>query len=698
MKKLSILLVVILFLGINVIANSKVLSKNKLLDVPVITTDKVPTRFCAGEYFEVSFQASGTFTVGNVFTAQISDKFGGWTSPVDIGNLDSKIPDIIPARIPKTTTEGYAYRVRVISSEPGVIGSDNGDNISIYPIANTNIIGDTIVCNNVEKTYSAVYEDNVLCLWRATNGELLTDSTGFNIQVQWDRFHQNGRLTLIKTNVATDCSDTTNLNIYIKSPPVVDISWGDYDVCQGETVRYSAASSTISIYYWEVQGGIILGESNLKDVDVQWNSAGLGYIELRKSNQFGCVGSEKKEVIVNPRPQANIIGNNTGFSGKKSTYHTEYVDSLSYQWHIDNGSIKGDSILDSLVILWGDKGQANLQLIVTNKNTNCSDTSEMIITIKESVQLSPIVGNFEPCAFSIEEYSTENSKDLALKWSAVNGDIIGADNGNSVQVHWSDSRGGEIKYLAIDLSTNFKDSIQEHVNLNSLPTVSLDDLADACEKDEPFELSGGKPEGGKFSGDGVQDNRFYPAVAGLGQHLITYTFTNNKGCSNDATKTINVKPSPPKPTISADENGFISSADEGNQWFYDGDPIEGATEKRYKPPYKSGSYSVQVTDSNGCKSEMSEMVLIGIEDKRNNQFSIYPNPSDGNFIMQVPANISKINLDVYNIIGRLVAKKEIIGNTQNEIKLKLNNLNTGIYILNIYFSNHRFIKKLIINK
>ena len=178
----------------------------------------------------------------------------------------------IAARIPKTTAEGFGYRVRVISSEPGVIGSDNGDNITIYPVANTNIIGDTIVCNNVVKTYSTVYEDNIICLWRVKNGELLTDSTGFNIQIQWDRFYQNGTLTLIKTNVATECSDTTNWKIYIKSPPAVEIAWGDYNVCQGETVGYSAASSTLSIYHWEVQGGVIIGASNLKDVDVIYDS------------------------------------------------------------------------------------------------------------------------------------------------------------------------------------------------------------------------------------------------------------------------------------------------------------------------------------------------------------------------------------------------------------------------------------------
>ena len=40
----------------------------------------------------------------------------------------------------------------------------------------------------------------------------------------------------------------------------------------------------------------------------------------------------------------------------------------------------------------------------------------------------------------------------------------------------------------------------------------------------PFELSGGSPEGGTFSGPGVNDGTFSPEVAGVGTHMITYTY------------------------------------------------------------------------------------------------------------------------------------------------------------------------------
>jgi hypothetical protein len=55
-----------------------------------------------------------------------------------------------------------------------------------------------------------------------------------------------------------------------------------------------------------------------------------------------------------------------------------------------------------------------------------------------------------------------------------------------------------------------------------------------CVNWDPIVLSGGVPSGGTYSGDGVVDNIFYPAVAGFGSHEITYTYSDGNNCSNQA--------------------------------------------------------------------------------------------------------------------------------------------------------------------
>ena len=55
---------------------------------------------------------------------------------------------------------------------------------------------------------------------------------------------------------------------------------------------------------------------------------------------------------------------------------------------------------------------------------------------------------------------------------------------------------------------------------------------------QPLKLKGGIPLGGTYSGAGVTNNIFYPAIAGAGTHQITYTYTNSALCAASTTVTI----------------------------------------------------------------------------------------------------------------------------------------------------------------
>ena len=60
--------------------------------------------------------------------------------------------------------------------------------------------------------------------------------------------------------------------------------------------------------------------------------------------------------------------------------------------------------------------------------------------------------------------------------------------------------------------------------------------------DPPFALTGGTPAGGTYSGPGVSNGIFDPAEAGLGEHTITYTYTDPNFCENSADDIIIVTP------------------------------------------------------------------------------------------------------------------------------------------------------------
>ncbi|HMQ77766.1 MAG TPA: hypothetical protein PKE21_16900, partial [Flavobacteriales bacterium] len=77
------------------------------------------------------YTATGTFNGPNTFTAQLSDASGSFASPVDIGSVSSTTSGSISCTIPTNTIGGNGYRIRVVSSDPVVTGTDNGSDITI---------------------------------------------------------------------------------------------------------------------------------------------------------------------------------------------------------------------------------------------------------------------------------------------------------------------------------------------------------------------------------------------------------------------------------------------------------------------------------------------------------------------------------------------------------------------------------------
>jgi len=99
---------------------------------PRITTGTITgSPFCTGASMSVPFTIATTFLAGNVFTAQLSDISGSFSSPVNIGTLTSTTAGTISSNIPIGSANGTGYRIRVVSSMPALISADNGSDLTI---------------------------------------------------------------------------------------------------------------------------------------------------------------------------------------------------------------------------------------------------------------------------------------------------------------------------------------------------------------------------------------------------------------------------------------------------------------------------------------------------------------------------------------------------------------------------------------
>jgi hypothetical protein len=233
------------------------------------------------------------------------------------------------------------------------------------------------------------------------------------------------------------------------------------------------------------------------------------------------------------------------------------------------------------------------------------------------------------------------------------------------------------------------------VTVNPLPTVTLANQTAICADVVAFNLTGGVPAGGTYSGPGVNNNQFDPIIAGTGTHTITYTYTDaNTGCSNSATNTILVNPLPPVPTISVNGTTFTSSAINGNQWYLNGNPVNGATNQNFTCT-GNGSYSVCVTDANGCKSCSAALnfTTFSIDEGRlANSVTVYPNPFKNKLIFNCNDNASKIEVEILSVLGQIVYDFEL---KYPQTEIQLSQIPSGVYFIRVTNSDGTIIKKII---
>ena len=125
--------------------------------------------------------------------------------------------------------------------------------------------------------------------------------------------------------------------------------------------------------------------------------------------------------------------------------------------------------------------------------------------------------------------------------------------------------------------------------------------------------------GGSFAGTGIVGNIFNPASAGLGTHMITYSYSTATGCSNADTIFITVNPIP-NPSFIADQNICVgdpthivytgSTADvQTYTWDFDGaSQVSGTGSGPYDVEWSAaGTYdvSVEVASPLGCTADTS---------------------------------------------------------------------------------------------
>jgi hypothetical protein len=94
------------------------------------------------------------------------------------------------------------------------------------------------------------------------------------------------------------------------------------------------------------------------------------------------------------------------------------------------------------------------------------------------------------------------------------------------------------------------------VVVNPLPNVTLSAFNSLCDTAGNVTLTGGSPTGGTYSGTSVTNNTFNAAI-GVGTYPITYSYTDNNGCSSTAIQNLTVIDCSGSGIVEINESGII---------------------------------------------------------------------------------------------------------------------------------------------
>ncbi|HKR05483.1 MAG TPA: PKD domain-containing protein [Bacteroidia bacterium] len=203
------------------------------------------------------------------------------------------------------------------------------------------------------------------------------DGTTSNIQNPIHLYIAPGtyNVTLIIAN-SFGCIDTVTLPITILPIPIADFTFPT--ICAGTAVPFTNTTTPAGSLYtwnWNLGNGQTSNGQNATGV---YPNAGTYTVTLIAGDSLGCADTITQQVTVNPSPVAGFTftGGSTCQNGSVTLTNTS-TGGVSYYWNLGNGQT---STLQDPTVTYNQPGNYDITLVVTSAN-GCVDSLTQTVTI-----------------------------------------------------------------------------------------------------------------------------------------------------------------------------------------------------------------------------------------------------------------------------------------------------------------------------
>ena len=454
-----------------------------------------------------------------------------------------------------TTSTAGTYSVTVTNG----FGCDKSDNITLTehaaPIADLG--ADIIAC-----------ADELIILDAENTGSTYSWNTGATTQTI--TVSESGNYGVIVTN-AFGCSDNDMVNVVIHTLPEIDLGT-TLQFCENTNITLDAGNIG-STYLW-----------NTGATTQTITTAIPGTYSVTVTNANGCIAFDEVDVNVLPAPVIDL-GLDAGFCAGTTFTIDATTPDVTYLWNtgattatlnvntagtysviVTNGFGCTDTDAINLIefavpiVNLGDDNSycSGEEVLLDATNPDCTylwntGATTPTLYITESGTYSVTVTNASGCSVFDEINITVNPLPVA---------DLGPDSTTCTEVPivldattpfcsylWNTGATSptitviEPGLYTVNITNSFGCFIIDSINIYNYPATEVDlilPFETICNNVASFTLTGGTPDGGTYSGDGVTDNIFDANIAGAGTHVITYTYNDINGCLATAEQTITV--------------------------------------------------------------------------------------------------------------------------------------------------------------
>ena len=283
------------------------------------------------------------------------------------------------------------------------------------------------------------------------------------------------------------------------------------------------------------EGGVFSGTGIVEDVFYPSLVENLSTdVTYTFTDEHSCTSSITKTISIHNLPDTKLTTSaTTACMG----------DTINLSGEPSGGTFYGAGVAgDQFISAVAGEGEYKVYYEYTDENS-CSAVDSLIITV---YGVPEITFNILPEKICISDLS------FTLEALPAGGTFSGSGvKGNIFDPELAGAGTQEITYTYTTIN-GCKDSVSDSITvLSEIPVELITGNLEICSGTEPFEIEFSPPEA-LLSGDGLQDNIFYPELAGTGEHVIIARYPE-ESCAETDSIVITVMPLPEVSIVSLPE-------------------------------------------------------------------------------------------------------------------------------------------------